>query len=305
MNITLNQKIGARFKLIVRKVCDDSVVKETPFFCNLVLNTGLDRMSVGTFIDRCCVGSGNSTPNNAQVSLDSFVASTTANQSNTAGISTVSPCYYWGRRTWRFAQGVATGNLSEVGLGWTNTNLWNRSLIKDINGNPTTITVLSDEYLDVISEIRFYPTELATSSFNLYDKNNTLVSSHNVTIKPYMSNNGLFFFFNKISVGSVVVVVSTGDIGATITQMPSGTSSNSTKSREITYPTARSCLNTVTLGLNDANIIHKSLYFSVDGVMSGSGGIGYQMQINPPITVKNNTREMEYKILLNWDRYVP
>jgi len=52
------------------------------------------------------------------------------------------------------------GNISEVGVGWgTSSGLFSRSLVKDSNGNPVTITVLSNEILDVTYELRIYPNE--------------------------------------------------------------------------------------------------------------------------------------------------
>lgn len=302
MNFGINMCVGAEFKLIVRKACDDSISCETPYFKNLVLNTGLDRMSVGTWIDRCCVGAGNSTPVSTQTSLDSFIGSSTTMQSVTNNMVTTSPPYYFSRITWRFNTGVATGNLSEVGLGWSNTAMWNRSLIKDINGNPTTITIKSDEYLDVISEVRTYPTESGNGAFSLYDKNDSLVSSHKFIYKPafgFASN--IQPIFNVVKPVDVTFAVFSGDIGA-ITGLPSGSSSSDRKSVSHTNPSRRSCNAKVVLGLSNANFTHKSLYAEVGGLLQANGTFGYQFQIDPPITVKNNTREMEYNISLTWDR---
>lgn len=302
MNFGININVGAEFKLIVKKASDDSIVHETPFFKNLVLNSGLDRMSVGAWIDRCAVGSSNIEPAITQTSLQGFVASSTSNQLTLTGIVTASPCYYWLRRTWRFLSGVATGNLSEVGLGWSDTSMWNRSLIKDINGNPTTITIRPDEYLDVISEVRVYPAESLSGVFDLFDKNNTKVSTHTFIGKPYFVDANMSFSFSQLSIALSNCRFYTGDIGANTITFPSGTMQQTTKTRVASYPTARSCLTKVTLGLNDANISHKSFYFNVGGVIYHGSDSGYQFQIDPPITVKNNTREMEYNISLTWDR---
>lgn len=53
MNFNAEVGIGAVLKLVVRKAETDEIVRETPEFHNLVLNTGLARMGVGTWIDRC------------------------------------------------------------------------------------------------------------------------------------------------------------------------------------------------------------------------------------------------------------
>jgi hypothetical protein len=75
--------------------------------------------------------------------------------------------------TWRFGEGIAAGNIAEVGLGWGNATLWNRARIKDAQGKPTVITVFADEYLDVVSEIRVYPAQSLEGSFNLLDTPST------------------------------------------------------------------------------------------------------------------------------------
>ncbi len=62
MNIKLQNQIGAQFKLVAHKGDASIPSRESEWFKNIVLDTGLDQMSVGTWIDRCCVGGGNSTP---------------------------------------------------------------------------------------------------------------------------------------------------------------------------------------------------------------------------------------------------
>ncbi|WP_218955173.1 MULTISPECIES: hypothetical protein, partial [unclassified Acinetobacter] len=222
MKICIKNQVGARFKLIARKA-DLSISKESAWGHNKVLDTGLDRMSAGTWIDRCCVGAGNSTPLNSQVALDNLIASTTTIFATELIKNTVTPYYYGVRLTWRFAQGVAAGNLSEVGLGWGNANLWNRSLIKDSSGEPTTITVLADEFLDVVSEIRIYLPETISGSFNLTDKDNVVLSSHNFIGIPVIMNP--YGIFSKVGIGGINEFGAnafTGSIGANITIDPTG-----------------------------------------------------------------------------------
>lgn len=305
MNIEIPNKIGALFKLVVRKQHDDSIVKETDFFHNLVLDTGLNRMSVGTWIDRCCVGSSNITPSNTQVALQGFVASTTAYNSDNSGLVSTSPCYLWVRRTWRFAVGVATGNISEVGLGWSNANLWNRALVKDINGNPTTITVLSDEYLDVVSEIRVYPAEVLSGSFNLLDKTGALISAHTYTGKPYLNAVSWTTSEVKINDGSSPSpnYVFSGDIGATVTSQPSGSYQRPSVSNiASSHPTARSAKSVITFSPSEANgFAHKS--FLIANTLLGSNN-GFQIQISPTIS-KTASQTLKYNFTLSWDRYTP
>lgn len=128
------------------------------WFPNLILDAGLDRMGANSdYLNFCQVGSGSTAPAPSQTSLVARIAGTNSNLADTATNSGGDP--YFARRTitYRFAQGVATGVLSEVGVGWVTTgSLYSRALILDALGNPTTITVLSDESLDVTYELRMY-----------------------------------------------------------------------------------------------------------------------------------------------------
>lgn len=306
MNIQIEHKIGALFKLVVRKTATNKITNETGWFHNIVLNTGLDQMSVGTWIGRCCVGTGNSTPTVTQTALDNFLASTVTTSANVGGVQATSPSYWWYRRTWRFNEGVATGNLSELGLGWGDTNLWNRALIKDINGNPTTITVLSDEYLDVVSEIRVYPTESFSGAFNLLDKTGALISSHTYIGKPSLLGTAGFNATRvTLAQHSEGVKFYSGAIGATATQDPASALVNGTVANPTnTYPTSRSVRIVPSLGLTAANGTHRSIRVYAQSMMIGGSNIGYQIEISPTIT-KTSSQIMTYTFELTWDRYTP
>lgn len=301
MQFQLEQKIGARFKLIARKANNDSIARESEWFNNIVLDTGLARMSVGTWIDRCCVGTGNSTPIATQTALDNFLASTTTLHASTGArqVTTV-PYYYSAIVTWRFGEGVAAGNLSEVGLGWNNTNLWNRALIRDANGNPTTMTILSDEYLDVISEIRVYPQQNLSGSFNLLDKTGAVISAHTYIGLPCVFGNG-WFNANKVTMGLGSWFYGyTGGIGSTVTEEPSGLLIIN-NNPSLMYPTPASVRGVATLGLTSGIGAARSLSMRAITIMGGSEH-GYKLQIDPPIT-KTNTQIMTYTFEMSWGRY--
>ncbi|MHA3099385.1 hypothetical protein [Acinetobacter brisouii] len=303
MKFDFHQKIGARFKLVVRKAKDHSIAHETVWFKNLVLNTGLARMSTGTWIDRCCVGTGNSTPVATQATLDAFLASTSTVQAqSTTKQMTTAPYYYSVTQTWRFGEGVAAGNISEVGLGWGNTNLWNRTLIKDANGNPTTITVLSDEYLDVVAEVRVYPAQTLSGSFNLLNKMGALISTHTFTGLPYIYDPAIRF--DQVILGMRNgYLIWDGPIGASVTDMPSGGRYNH-ESVAISYPTPTSCRAIYTIGLSNAVTSHKSFLLATGGILGGAdlNNSGYQLQITPPIR-KTAAQKMTYTFELSWGRY--
>lgn len=147
------------------------------WFPNLITNNGFDQYlnsSVGMNsttgpMAYCRVGSGTATPAVTDSALQSQVASTNTIQSTTLGRASVSPYYAFITRVYRFNPGVATGNLSEIGVAPAATgNLFSRALILDGFGSPTTITVLAGEILDVTYQFRLYaPTSDVTGTITL------------------------------------------------------------------------------------------------------------------------------------------
>ncbi len=127
---------------------------------NLLLTAGMNAMGlVDNWMDFCQVGNGSSEPAIGQTGLDSHVAGTSTHQNDLDGAQGTEPWYGWRRVTYRFAEGVAAGNLSEVGIGWATSGatLISRQLIRNGAGDPITIEVLSTEYLDITYEMRFFP----------------------------------------------------------------------------------------------------------------------------------------------------
>ena len=297
MNVQINNSVGARFKLIARKASTEEITRETDWFKNIVLDTGLNRMSVGTWIDRVRVGSGNSTPAASQTQLDNTIASTTTVLSGSDSITkqtTTSPYYAAAKRTYRFGEGVAAGNISEVGCGWgTGLALWNRALVKDLNGNPTTITVLSDEFLDVIIEVRYYPTQSFSGSFNLLNKTGGIVSSHTYTGLPQFIEGPIAF--SKVS--AVSTELYSGSMNGVTTNPTSPLGWVNTSS---TYPSPKTLTCTNSLPLASANGSIKTIRQSFKTISSANSA--YKFEINPPI-VKTNQMVLSFTFSISWNRY--
>lgn len=131
------------------------------WFPNLITNFGINLIgnTLGA-ANFCRVGSGNTTPQFTDTQLQAQLASTNTVNASAEVTGGTPPNYFHGRNwTFRFATGVAAGNISEVGVGSaaTGATLFSRALILDGSLNPTTITVLSDEVLDVTYQSRWYP----------------------------------------------------------------------------------------------------------------------------------------------------
>lgn len=137
-------------------------------FKNLILNSGIDyyMTSSNWFISGCILGSSSVPPVATDTTITNILGTSTTYQTGGAGGSntTVLPyytSYYW---TYRFIEGVATGNIAQVAIPYgsvnaannTYTGLFSKALVKDGNGTPITITKLADEVLDVTYTLRIY-----------------------------------------------------------------------------------------------------------------------------------------------------
>ncbi|MEA3639916.1 MAG: hypothetical protein VBE63_08230 [Lamprobacter sp.] len=129
---------------------DRTVRYRSHWMPNIVTNAGLDRVGSGSdFLNECHVGTGTVVPQATDSALEQHVAGTSNRKNASSGRLMEAP--FGGRYqvSWEFGLGAVVGNMSEVGVGWSSGGLFSRALFVDVNGNPTTITVLSDEMLYV------------------------------------------------------------------------------------------------------------------------------------------------------------
>ena len=134
-----------------------------PWFKNTITNIGLNAKGTG-IQPWCVVGTGTNAIVNGTLTLTNYLASQDSQPASTHGIVTdETGTYGYIRNTHRFLAGNGTGVISELGLtieGDINArNIFCGSLVKDALGNPTTITKLADELLDVLYEVRMYAKE--------------------------------------------------------------------------------------------------------------------------------------------------
>ena len=266
------------------------------WFPNLILNNGLNKFGTIYPQSRCMVGTGTSTPVATQNQLDNRIASTTSATSLVRGVD-LTDNYAYVRWTYRFNEGVAAGNLTEVGIGDSDTSCFSRALILDGLGDPTSITVLSDEFLDVIYELRLYPKITDTIAVvNIAGVNYDTVlrpsafSSWGSTIDTGFISSGMD---NSASGGAVIFASGTlGDYTVTpsATQISGGSYSPGTyvaNSYEITHRATFS----ITQGNQDVYMMEII-----------SGGFGrWKMSFDPPIP-KRNTNTLTLDLKLAWAR---
>jgi len=156
----MSLRVSGYYRLEVHQV-DGSIRPLSSWFENTILDTGLDRIggSSSSLLTYCQIGAGTTPPTTSDTHLEAPLASTTTVDSTFRGVHspTAFPFYddftaYW-RRTFSFPVGAAVGRITEVGVGWeSDGSLYSRSLVKDIEGNPTTVVVLADEVLKVVYE---------------------------------------------------------------------------------------------------------------------------------------------------------
>ncbi len=221
--IPVKHELAGRFKIDAIKP-DGSRRVAADWFNNLILDAGLNRLGTAPAFGRCMVGSSSTPAVASQTGLVALVAETTNQFGGTAtGVETG---YAYMRITYRFTTGQVTGNLSEVGVGWAANTCFSRARILDGNGNPTTITVLSDEQLEVTYELRLYwPTGSSSGSITLGGQNYNYLMRASIT----GSWANLMAGFLSLSASSVVsgqAVSYTGSNNASlgdITTNPGGT----------------------------------------------------------------------------------
>lgn len=133
-------------------------------FKNIITDVGLDLVggasSISPIVFYFAVGTGSTPAAATDVGLQTEVGRTNGSGgfADTSGTD-AGNVFSWAKRTRVFTAAQANGNLTEVGIfqNATGAPMWCRQLIRDANGNPTTITKTSEYELRVTYELRFYP----------------------------------------------------------------------------------------------------------------------------------------------------
>jgi hypothetical protein len=327
MIIEQKAQFSGKFKLKVFKSKTNKLVRELEFN-NLILDSGLDRLGSGNYFIGCAIGTGTQLPDVSQVALQSLSAYTTSIQANAQTVQTTTLPYYVSYvRRFRFNAGQLNGNYSEIGVGWLNNALFSRALIVDGGGNPTSITVLSDEFLDVFYELRSYiPTTDVVNSFNIpgvgsdvqITRRSLLATGNGINTPSgtfyWDSNNGNTGWGIAGNTDSYRI----GTIASTYFMVPTTTTTllafNSLVNTHnvpfiLTYNTA-SITNqayvpgslyrdaVLSTGLNQWNITFST-------ILVGFVGLGcYQFLFNTPV-LKDGTKSFTITFRCSWGRYTP
>lgn len=315
----MEAQIGAKFKFLKSKVNskgDEEITLETDWVDNIVTDWGLNQLgsSTGNQFLYLLVGSSSVTPDASQTTLQNKIAGSSTNSPTTPSNviqTTTAPFYVAVKKSYRFNAGVATGTIAEVGLSPNNVNVFNRALVKDSNGNPTTITVLADEILDVLCEVRIYLPQTISGSFPLKDKLGNTIRTVNYTGKPYLVSNpaSLQTTLSKVEAIAIygALTAYTGTLNSGYTTQPNGTyavSSGSDITYSNSYPTNLQNIHICKYGATVGNMSHKSITLKYTGLFAASTpNIGYQLEFDEAI-VKTSSETLQYSFSLSWGRYV-
>lgn len=284
---------------------DKTLKKSTGWFHNLITNNGLDILSSFMNLNTVCVGTGNTAPAFTDVALAAQVASTTNIVSTSTTVQAVAPYYGTMNIEWQFPQGVAAGNLTEVGVGNASNDLLSRALILDGDGNPTTITVLPDEFLNVAYSLRMVvPTSDVVGSVLLsgVTYNYTIRASRAATANTFygwrpVAPGATGGSSESVMTGSCIRVTN-GIISPDITGAPNGTSiENGTGSSSAYTPGTYTRSSSYTWGINQGNLGITAMEIGYGGWQPVAapfqrGGRGsWQIGFDAPIP-KDNTKQL-------------
>lgn len=319
----VNMGMAGEFRVVVKRA-DGSTKIDTGYQKNLILNQGLDFFGKdsGFMTAYCVVGSGNSAPAYSQNKLDAFLAAT-----GTTG-SPAYPVYktdydkvrdgnlYKASVTNKYSFTNIVGNISEIGLASdysspTTYNLCTRALIKDSSGNPTTITVLSGEILDVYYKLwRITDLTDKNTTLNVLDGVGGSVAYKVITRPSYVGfNNGPYDYANKVigipaayrMGGSLNVGADTGELtnaDTTFNFVNGGNVSSIAWSPYVSGSYKRQLTANATVG--QLNISIRRFQVQI-GFGDFQFRVGKASDDSP--LVKNNTQTLSIPIEISWGRY--
>ena len=297
---TMNNHIGLKgiFNLKFTNV-KTGQIRELEF-TNLILNSGLDRIAIGNFIGGCVLGSGSSTPVATDTSITGILGSSTTLQAYGVGTANTSTPPYWCSYYWtyRFIEGVATGNISQVAMAFgtvsAGTTLFSLALVKDSGGTPITITKLADEVLDVTYTLQlFCPSADVTGTISISGVNYDYVARP-ASAASWAANNPI-----NTSAG-VLAYPASSTLGTQLT-LPSGSYVGNSSATYSAY-TAGTFYKDLAIywDLNDGNVSGgiRCIYISAGSVWQ----IQYSKTSDSSAIPKDATKRLTLNVRISWGR---
>lgn len=168
-DLLVNVRLSGEYMCVLNEGTERET--RTPWFDNLVLDSGLDRLgqSAGSAacLTWCSVGTGTATPAIGNTSLGAYLASSNVRVDD--GSSNLGTPTWAGQCTVHhtFTQGAVVGNITEIGMGWASggVGLFSRTLIVNGAGTPVALPVTALDVLTVYYRVTCSPvlTDLVSS----------------------------------------------------------------------------------------------------------------------------------------------
>lgn len=274
------------------------------WFPNLVTDNGLNLIgATAGWLAWCSVGSGSTAPATTDTGLTTYVGSTSTKLVTSRAAAASAPYYGTTTITYQFAAGVATGNLSEVGVGIASggLDLFSHALILDGSGNPTTITVLSTEALDVTYQLQLYASSAdVIGSVTI----NGVAYAYTWRASNVTNSNEWAVYFQGDQGGLILQQSGTGTIGA-VTTSPAFTSQvgGATSVTYSTYGTGNFYIDTTfTFGLSQGNATGGLNAFFFNGGAAYQSLGAFQCGLATAIP-KDSSHTLTLTFRHSWGRY--
>lgn len=310
--------LSGQFRMVVSEdAAGERVKHDTGFFDNLITDVGMNRVgeaaaefntSIANFRTLCgrfVVGSGYATPAFTDTALVAPVAFASADPGLDSESSSYERGWYEITVRHQFGRGQAAGNLSEIGIQHTDASgpLWSRALILDGAGNPTTITVLPDDFLTCYYTLRIMiPQEDAVFNIDVdYDDDGivpTVVTARPLSTDSSSPSGGWGLKTAGTSSTMAALRFYDGGLAAPTANSPLGSAVDSETNSfnivpYITDSHQRFLTRTNTLNQHNSETLRTARL----GALMGR----WQIEFDPPLQ-KNNTQTMQLTFGYSWAR---
>lgn len=307
--------ISGEYGLIVSEDAEMKRVKEQCEFHNLLTDTFMNRLGEWTsgdassilpfwgVVGRFVLGSGNAPPQFTDTALQSPIV-ISPNPAYVADVANYANGYVEITASHQFGQGIAAGNLSEIGMQRDSLTgpLASRSLILDGVGAPTTLTVLESDFLTCFYRLRYNIPQVDTVHQIVVMYDDVPVETE-VTIRPLRANSNQIsngWGFNPMYHGLTNTAFAfNGGLAAPTASTPLGSPVSANFTESSSFPTYEEDsferFFKTTLSLNQVN--SNEIRTVVVRRMLGC----WQVEFDPPLQ-KNNTQTMDLTFGYSWAR---
>lgn len=313
-------KVGVcgRFRLVID---GPDRREDTGWFNNLITDSGLNRLgednpnfralnaldNARNMFGRFVLGGGSAEPRPTDTDLASLIVRAPGDIVQDSETCNYERGYYEFVCRYQFGEGVAAGNISEIGLQPTGKPLWCRALVLDADGNPTTITVRENEFLTVYYSYRMMiPKQDFVYNINVMYNEESVPTV--VTIRPVNANRAGSLYDPSFTLRSYANIAGASAQRSSYTRFYNGGLADPTALNPLgSYISAggmtveqyitNSFKSSVTksVDLNDWNNSDLSTFYD------GGGQGAWQINFNPPLR-KTNDQRMTFTTRYSWGR---